>query len=76
MVAALACSRAAFSGRIVSNEAGGGDLGLFAECMAGPDVTTPPSGCDPMTFDLADFDTDSDVDLADFAVFQPLLSGL
>ena len=52
------------------------DFGLFAECLAGPDVTTPPPGCDPMTFDLANLDDDNDTDLADFAVFQPLLSGL
>lgn len=51
------------------------DFGLFAECMAGPDVTTPPPGCDPATFDLADLDADNDVGLADSAEFQRIFGG-
>ena len=46
------------------------DFTLFAGCLAGPDVTTPPSGCDPAVFDRADLDGDEDVDMKDAAVFQ------
>jgi len=43
------------------------DVSAFAGCMAGPDVTTPPPGCDPEQFQRADLDGDADADLADFA---------
>lgn len=46
------------------------DFTILADCMAGPDVTTPPSGCDPVDFANAGFDADDDVDLADFVTFQ------
>ena len=46
------------------------DFALFAECMAGPDVTTPPPGCDPVDFAASDLEGDTDVDLRDFAGFQ------
>lgn len=46
---------------------GSGDLRAFAECLAGPEVTTPPPGCDPLVFARADSDADDDVDLLDFA---------
>ena len=52
-----------------------GDWLVFAECIAGPDVSTPPPGCDPMHFDRADLDCDDDVDLADFAEFQTAFTG-
>ena len=52
---------------------GAGDLDVFAECMAGPDVTKPPSGCDPEAFAHADLHADGDVDLHDFAVLTQLV---
>jgi hypothetical protein len=45
------------------------DLGAFAVCMAGPGVL--PGG-DPVVAERADFDTDSDVDLGDFASLAQL----
>ncbi|MBN2447927.1 MAG: thrombospondin type 3 repeat-containing protein, partial [Phycisphaerae bacterium] len=41
------------------------DFVLFAGCLGGPGVTTPPPGCTPESFARADTDTDGDVDLAD-----------
>ena len=46
------------------------DFATFTTCLAGPDVTTPPPGCDPMDFAGADLGGDLDVDLADTALFQ------
>lgn len=51
------------------------DFALFGACMAGPNVTTPPPGCDPENFALADVDDDGDVDLADFSVFNLNFTG-
>jgi autotransporter-associated beta strand protein len=52
------------------------DYGLFAGCMAGPDVTTPPPGCDPADFALADLQgADGDVDVGDLATFQEAFTG-
>lgn len=51
----------------------GGDLGVFAECMAGPDVTEPPPGCDPEVFARADLEGEGDVDLLDYAVLSRLI---
>jgi len=51
------------------------DFTLFAACLAGPGVTTPPAGCDPAMFAAADLDADTDVDLADFALFQAAFTG-
>ncbi len=51
------------------------DLALFAQCVNGPDVSTPPPGCDPVLFAASDLNDDSDVDLADFATFQSLPGG-
>ncbi len=45
------------------------DFGRLAECLAGPAVPAP-ADCS-----VADMDHDSDVDLADFFVFQPAFSG-
>ncbi len=50
------------------------DHAVFANCFAGPQVTTPPAGCPSADFAAADLDDDGDVDAADFAVFQPLLA--
>jgi len=46
------------------------DYALFADCMAGPDVTTPPEGCSADQFSDTDLDNDEDVDLGDFGLFQ------
>lgn len=46
------------------------DFEVLADCLAGPDQTTPPGGCTPEQFGLADLDDDTDVDLNDFALFQ------
>lgn len=51
------------------------DFAIFAGCIAGPGVTTPPPGCDPDDFANADMDGDSDVDLADFSQFQRAFTG-
>jgi len=44
------------------------DVILFNSCMAGPNATTPPPGCNPLDFDRADADCDDDVDMFDFSV--------
>lgn len=46
------------------------DFQLFGDCMSGPDITTPPAGCDPVRFERADLDKDNDVDLHDMTLFQ------
>ncbi|MHC4610085.1 MAG: DUF3466 family protein, partial [Planctomycetota bacterium] len=51
------------------------DLEIFATCLAGPGVTTPPPGCDPVHFDRADLDFTGHVDLHDFREFQTLFTG-
>jgi hypothetical protein len=45
------------------------DWGLFAPCLGGPRVTTPPAGCSALNFAAADLDGDEDADLADAARF-------
>ncbi|GAF68171.1 unnamed protein product [marine sediment metagenome] len=44
------------------------DYAIFADCLAGPDVTDPPGGCAGEYFLRADLDPDGDVDLRDFNV--------
>jgi hypothetical protein len=51
------------------------DYAIFAACLAGPDVTTPPLGCDPDDFANADLDDDTDVDLQDFDVLTEVYTG-
>ncbi|UCG16643.1 MAG: lamin tail domain-containing protein, partial [Phycisphaerales bacterium] len=46
------------------------DYALFADCMNGPNVGTPPGGCTAGEFDRSDMDNDNDVDLGDFGEFQ------
>ena len=43
------------------------DFATFSLCFSGAGVTTPPSICSPRDFSWSDLDSDSDVDLADFA---------
>ncbi len=46
------------------------DFASFTICVGGPDVTTPPPGCNTQTFADADLDGDGDVDLVDFSTFS------
>ena len=50
------------------------DHGIFAACMNGPDVHTPPHGCTQEQFDLADLHADQDVDLRDYQELLPALT--
>ena len=50
------------------------DFAVFANCLAGPDVTTVPEGCTPAQFAGSDLDDDDDVDLRDAAIFQTLFA--
>lgn len=43
------------------------------ECTTGPDVTTPPVGCDQNTYRLADIDSDRDVDMHDQMIIQQII---
>ncbi len=45
------------------------DTALFATCLSGPGVSTPPPGCSASAFARADLEEDGDVDLADFAEY-------
>ena len=45
------------------------DHAIFAACLNGPDVNTPPLRCTQEQFDLADLQVDQDVDLHDFQFF-------
>jgi len=51
------------------------DYVLFAECLNGPDVQTPPVGCPPERFEASDLDEDLDVDLADFGELAIVFGG-
>ncbi|MCH7926141.1 MAG: hypothetical protein IIC51_11455 [Planctomycetes bacterium] len=52
------------------------DFARFAGCMGGPRVTTPPPGCEPADFELADLRCgDGEVALNDYALFQQRFSG-
>ncbi|MDX2197471.1 MAG: hypothetical protein SF069_00695 [Phycisphaerae bacterium] len=56
------------------------DFARWAPCMAGPDILTPPPGCDPDDFHFrADLDMpyceDYDVDIKDFWVLQRIIDG-
>lgn len=48
------------------------DFAVFALCLNGPGITTPPAGCDPADFAAADLDGDGDVDLVDYGEMQRL----
>ncbi len=53
------------------------DYAIFADCMSGPGVHTPPADCAQEQFDQADLEgTDADVDLADFTIFQNAFDGI
>lgn len=51
------------------------DFLIFTGCVSGPDVTTPPPGCDPVVFDRADLDCDRDVDTHDVSVLMQNSAG-
>jgi len=51
------------------------DHAVFAVCLGGPGVTTPPGECPADEFERADIDGDADVDLDDFADFQEVFTG-
>ncbi len=51
------------------------DFETFVGCMAGPEVSVPPPGCDPADFPIADLAGDDDVDTADAALFQQQFTG-
>lgn len=53
----------------------GADLAIFTQSLAGPGVTTPPSGVTSAQFAESDLDDDGDVDAADAAVTQTLPLG-
>jgi hypothetical protein len=46
------------------------DYAVFASCIAGPNISTPPADCEPGVFFRADVDVDGDVDAADAGAFQ------
>lgn len=50
------------------------DTALFAVCLSGPGVSTPPAGCDTAAFARADIEGDDDVDLGDFAEYVILFN--
>jgi hypothetical protein len=50
------------------------DFALYAACIAGPGVSTPPPTCTAEQFERADWDQDGDVDLADFPTMQQNIS--
>ena len=54
---------------------GPADFLLLAECLAGPEISTPPAGCSAEHFARADVDGDGDVDLADVWRFQTAFGG-
>jgi len=59
---------------------GDGDVDLpdyvgLADCLNGPNVSTPPPGCTAAEFEAADLDFDDDVDLGDFAMFAGTFTG-
>ena len=49
------------------------DHALFADCLAGPNVTDPPGGCAEEHFLRASLDHDGDVDLEDYGVCATIL---
>ena len=49
------------------------DYAILADCLAGPNVPTPPAGCSAAQFADADLDVDNDVDLMDFAALMLVL---
>jgi hypothetical protein len=46
------------------------DYAALAACLAGPGVSTPPTGCSADEFQEADLDDDVDVDVTDVAAIQ------
>ncbi len=50
----------------------GADYAVFADCIGGPNTTTPPAGCSAGEFADSDLDNDGDVDLYDAVTFITL----
>lgn len=49
------------------------EVTALIRCLAGPGVTSPPTGCTALAFHSADLTCDADVDLEDFAHFLTLV---
>ena len=49
------------------------DFPIWADCLSGPNVTTPPLDCSQPEFEDADIDEDGDVDVGDYGALQELL---
>ncbi len=49
------------------------DHAIFATCLAGPGVSSPPGGCSVDQFSRTDLDKDLDVDVSDFLILQSVL---
>jgi hypothetical protein len=52
------------------------DYAICSACLAGPNDPIPPALCDPQDFAGCDLNPDGRVDLADFADFTLLLTGM
>ncbi len=52
-----------------------GDFSSFMICIAGPNVTVPPVGCDAEDFENCDLDKDGDADMTDLRTFQESFTG-
>ncbi len=51
------------------------DFAVLADCLGGPEVSTPPGACTLEMFERADLDEDADVDLCDLSRFLSVFGG-